>query len=383
MSYRVLDRGGNMKTKQIFKEIENNPPLISLIYGDEPYIMDIIEKKIAEHSDLSFIDMNLTIFEGSDFTVDELEKVCMTYPFGCERRFVLVKEPYFLKSKKKINNSSNEKNKAEVDWDTIDDDDEKTEKTENNNPDIDIFNKIIETIPDTTCLFIMMKEIPDKRRKYLAEIRKKGKIYDVERLDKNDLLNWTKKKFDDSHKTINPYELDYFVEMTGYLEKSLKKNLYDVENLIKRLISFIGNKHHIDKEMIASIAPRNLELDIFKMTDALSLGNISHGIKIYEDMIKDGEAAMRILSTIVSQIRSAIICGMAEKNHESIEIMKKRIGSYSDYYVKMNLKRAKALGFNRLSRALERCIDAEYSIKSGRMHEKMAMELLFTTLFES
>lgn len=365
-----------MKVKDIRLEIANNPPNVCLIYGDEPFFLEAIEKEIIEHPLLQFQEMNLSVFEGDDATADEIEKVTMTYPFGCEKRFIVVKNPGFLKTK---GGSEKEKGGAnsEEDWEAMAADSEKG----GSSADMEIFLNAIINIPDTSCLFLFLKEIPDKRRKYLAEIRKKGKVFDVEKLSRIDMGKWISHLMKEAEKQIGFSELELLIDMTGYYEKNSTKNMYDIANIVKKLISFMGDKKTVEKEMLTGIAPRNLELDIFKMIDTLSVGNVSHGIHIYEDMIKDGEHPMRILSTIVSQIRSALICGMAEANHESMDIMKRKIGSYSDYYIKMNLKRAKALGYKKLTRSLNQCLEAEFNIKSGKMHEKLAMEMLFVSLF--
>lgn len=366
-----------MKVKDIRAEIRNNPPSICIVYGDEPFFLEAVESEIMEHPMLQFPEMNLSVFEGEGAKADEIEKVAMTYPFGCEKRFIIVKNPAFLKTKNSPEKSK-ENQDGEENWEDLDGDSEKG----GNSEDMDIFLNVIQGIPDSSCLILMMNNIPDKRRKYLSEIRKKGKVFDIERLQRQDMGKWISFLLKEAGKQIAIPDLEYLIDLSGYYDKSSEKNMHDIENLVRKLISFMGDKKSVEKQQLVGIAPRNLELDIFKMVDALSVGNISHGIRIYEDMIKDGEHPMRVLSTIVSQIRSAIICGMAESNQESIERMKKKIGSNSDYYVKMNLKRAKSLGYQKLTKGLNRCLEAEFNIKSGRMHEKLAMEMLFVGLFE-
>ena len=183
-------------------------------------------------------------------------------------------------------------------------------------------------------------------------------------------------------KQISVTNLEILLDLSGYYEKNSEKNMYDIENLVKKLISFMGEKMNVERSILLLIAPRNLELDIFKLVDSLSVGNVSHGIRIYEDMIKDGEAPLKILATIVSQIRISIICGMSEANNESMEVMKKKAGSYNDYYMKMNLKRAKTVGYKKLLNGLNRCLETEVNIKSGKMQEKLAMEMLFIGIFD-
>ena len=349
-----------MKIKEIKNEINNNPPNICMVYGNEPYFLDSIEKEILEHPMIQFPEMNLSFFEGSEAIADEIEKVTMTYPFGCEKRFIVVKDPSFLKEKNKVDEEDNAESSIAM----------------------DIFLNTIETIPDTSCLFVLLTNVPDKRRKYLSEIRKKGKVFDIEKLTRQDMEKWISYMLKASGKQISVTDLEILLDYSGYYEKNSEKNMYDIENLVKKLISFMGEKKNVERSMLLGIAPRNLELDIFKLVDTLSVRNISHGIRIYEDMIKDGEAPMRILATIVSQIRISIICGMSEANHESMEVMKKKAGSNSDYYMKMNLKRAKSVGYKKLLSGLNRCLETEFNIKSGKMQEKLAMEMLFVGIFD-
>jgi DNA polymerase-3 subunit delta len=73
-----------------------------------------------------------------------------------------------------------------------------------------------------------------------------------------------------------------------------------------------------------------------------------------------------------------------------LELQKKGLGSKAiseslklhEYTVKLCIKYGNAIKAEKLHRAFNSCLDTELDIKSGKMPERLAMEMLLVNLFE-
>lgn len=347
-----------MSYRQLMNDIKTNSiKPVYLIYGSETYLIDKGWETLRNAIVTSFPELNYTQLEGEKLDISELSAACETFPFGTEKRLVTVRDLVALKSKGEAEEAANDRNDPKP------------------------FVDIIQNIGDTVCLLFVSYGNIDKRKKLVNELKKYGGVYEFERIDRDELAQWIKRELGKGGKSIGSRELDHFINSTGYLDKNGSKSLYDVENEVKKLISFTGKFSEVRMEHIEATVPRNLENDIFKLINACSEKNVDRSLRVYSDLLLEGESSLGILALLTKQIKN--ILGVSElyaKRYDGKAISEKL--KIHEYTVKLCIKYSSMIKRQVLMSAFSKCIDTEYSIKSGRMGEKMAMELLLVTLFE-
>jgi DNA polymerase-3 subunit delta len=305
----------------------------------------------------SFSELNYTRLDGDKLDISELAAACETFPFGSDKRLVTVRDLYMFKGKGEGEEATSDRNDPK--------------------PLIDV----IENINDTTCLVFVSYGSVDKRKKLVNELKKHGAVYEFERIDRDELAQWIKRELGKSKKNIAAKELDYFINSIGYIDKNGSKSMYDVENLIKKLISYTGKLTDVKLEHIEAVVPRNMENDIFKLINACSEKNADLSLRIYGDLLLEGENSFGILALLSRQIKNIILVSeLYNKRFDGKSISEKL--KIHEYTVKLCIKYSSSIKSEVLQSAFRKCIDTEFAIKSGRMGERLAMEMLFVSLFE-
>lgn len=351
-----------MSYRQLMSDIKNNSiKPVYLIYGSETYLIDKGWEALKNAVVTSFPELNYTQLDGENLDISELSAACETFPFGADKRLVAVRDLGMLKSKGEGKGVS--------------------EEQASDRSDPKPFVEIIQNIGDTTCLLFVSYGSIDKRKKLVNELKKYGGVYEFDRIDREELAQWVKRELGKSGKSIGARELDYFINNTGYTDRNGSKSLYDVENEVRKLINYTGKSAEVRMEHIEAVVPRNLENDIFKLINACSEKDVDRSLRVYGDLLLEGESSLGILALLTKQIKN--ILGVAElhgKRYDGKAIAERL--KLHEYTVKLCIRYSSAIKREALLSAFRKCIDTEFGIKSGRMAERLAMELLLVTLFE-
>lgn len=351
-----------MSYRQLISDIKNNciKP-VYLIYGNETYLIDRGREVLKNAVVTSLPELNYTHLEGEKLEADELSAACMTFPFGTDKRLVEVRDLGILKSKGRSK------------------EDDKVSAPEK---DAQPFIDAVQRVEDTCCLlFVSYGGINKRRKKLLNEINKHGAVYEFNRIDRDELAQWIKKGLDKRGKSIGHRELEYFINSVGYLDKNGKKTMYDVENEIEKLTSFMGDLAEVRMEHIEAIVPRNIENDIFKLINACSEKNADRSLRIYSDLLLEGESSHGILALLSKQVKSMLeVYELYEKKYDRRSISEKL--KLHEYTVRLCIQYGSSINRQVLRSAFKKCLNTELNIKSGGMEERLAMEMLLAGLFE-
>lgn len=349
-----------MSYRQLMSDIKNNSiKPVYLIYGSETYLIDKGWENLKDAVVTSFPELNYTQLEGEKLEASELLAACETFPFGSEKRLVVVRDLWIFKGK------------------SGDESEESAAAGDAQQPFIDV----VSNISDTTCLLLVCYGGIGKKKKLLNELKKRGAVYEFEKIDRDELAQWIRKGLGKSGKSIGGRELDFFINSTGYLDKNGNKTMYDVENEIKKLISFTGNASEVLMQHIEAVVPRNIENDIFKLINACSERDVDRSLRVYGDLLLEGESSIGILALITRQIKNMLeVSELHGKRYDARSIADKL--KLHEYTVKLCIKYSASIKRQVLQSAFRRCLDTEYNIKSGRMNDRLALEMLLVGIFE-
>ena len=262
-----------MDFKSFYKQLtEGELKQLTLLSGDEIYLIDNLIKYITEHFLMpAYSDFNLTIAEGA-LDIDQILNIGITLPFLDQRRIIVFQKTGILKAAKE-------------------DQEEK-------------LIKFLSNIPEYTHIIFYENDI-DKRKKLYKLLNKEAESVIVERLTRPELVKWIAKRFSTYKKEISPHAINYLVEMLNYFEPEANKNLYDVDNAV-RLIS--GVTGEITDKVINQYIDVPIEHNIFKMMDAISSRQMLEAIKILNYFVSNGEPEIKILFMINQQFRNIYKC---------------------------------------------------------------------------
>ncbi|MHB8063348.1 MAG: DNA polymerase III subunit delta [Ruminiclostridium sp.] len=322
---------------------------VYLFYGAEDYLIkyyiNTITKLIVndENSELNYI-----AFDGKT-DVDTIIANCETMPMFSDKKLVIIKNSGLFKSKKSDSPDSGL--------------DKKSTK--------DKFSEYLENIPSYTCLILVETEL-DKRLKLVNAIKKHGLIVELDFQKPADLVKWVIKVFRSYNKNIEQMPASYLVENSEY-------SMTELLNEIEKIVNFVGDKTQINITDIESVCNKSIKSRIFDLTDAVSEGNISKAFILLNDMAALKEPMQKVLFMIIRQIRMVYRIKLLRQKGMRDDLVSKQLG-LTPFVASKVMSISRNLDINVLEKAMYYSLELDEAIKTGRITDRIAIELLIASI---
>lgn len=304
---------------------------VYLLYGTEDYLKrqyrDKLKHALVEPDDT----MNFSTYEGKDINPKELIDLSETLPFFKEKRMILVENSGFFKNS------------------------------------CDDLAEYMSQVPESTC-FVFVEEEVDKRSKLFKAASRAGSAVEFETPKEDMLIRWILGRIQREGKKITQSVMQLFLSKTG-------SDMENIDKELEKLICYTLDKTEISAADVEAICTGQTENKIFEMIDAISARNQKKALDLYYDLLALKEAPMRILFLIARQFQNLLLIkSMSAKGYPAVSIAK--TAGMPSFAVQKNLRQAGAFKINQLKEAIEDCGQAEEDVKTGRMADQLAVELL-------
>lgn len=221
------------------------------------------------------------------------------------------------------------------------------------NPDVYVIIELLEALPKTS-------RTQDLLMKYAL-------IEKIKDMDKDEYPPFVKNMFKKFSYTISDEAISSLLERTNY-------DFILLSQEAEKLMLFSYDSKEIQEKDVILLVSRNLEENIFELTNALLSKDQAKTIEIFYDLVARNEDPLRILNFIVNKVRELIHTKLLiEKGYRQDEVAEHfNIKSGRAYYL---LKNAKQVDFNLLESHLKKLSKLDYDIKSGKIDKKLGLEL--------
>lgn len=309
---------------------QNDYKPVYLLCGEEAFLINTYKNMLKEGI-CGDNTMNLSVYRGEDIDVDRIAEDCMAMPFFAPRRLVLIENSGMIKA-------SSDKMAA-----------------------------MIKELPETTCVIFAEQEI-DKRNKLYKAIKEKGYICEMKPQKPDDLCNWICKILGSAGKKIRTEDARLIIMKTG-------TDMYNIYNEIQKLIAYTGESNIVDRNAINLMCSELLEDKIFDMIDAIARKDTARTMKLYGDLLTLKVAPLKMLAILSKKYAQLLSVKDMKNGGCSSQEIASRVGIHP-YFVKQYIDQAGNFSEKDLKIIIEDCISTETDIKSGRMEDKYAVELL-------
>jgi DNA polymerase-3 subunit delta len=332
-----------MEYMELFDAIKKNRlGSLYLLHGPEEFTKEQALVQLTEQLvPPQFKDLNYQMIDGTETDANTLIAACETLPFLSDRRLVVVKNYNGLGGKKAG-------------------DEEK-------------LKKYLERIPDSTCLVFYHRGNADKTRMIYKAIKKHGEAVEFVRLKNPELVKWTTKTFRKYNKEISREDLNYFLIQVG-------NSLEDIHNEIQKLSSYAGSSPRITREAIDKLITPSPEFTVFQLIDAVSARQKGEALQLLEALLDSGQSVFGIISLIARQMKTMLLCKEYASKGVSLrtaqEALKADPYNLHPYAVKKGLSQAQNFTMEQLRDYLDKCLELDYGIKSGKIRDRLGIEML-------
>lgn len=301
-----------------------------LLYGEEAYLKKQYRDKLVDAMVAKGDTMNFSSYQGKNINPGELIDLAETLPFFALRRVILAEDSGFFKS-------SNEK-----------------------------LADYLREANGSTCFIFVESEV-DKRSKTYKAVKAAGRAVEFPIQKEETLINWILKKMKQENKKITRPVMELFLAKTG-------TDMSNIDKELEKLFCYTMKKEVIEAEDVEAVVTEQLSNKIFEMVDAISAHNQKKALDLYYDLLALKEAPMRILYLITRQFRIlAEVREMTGKGYGNEDIAKS-VG-VREFVVRKCQKQNRGFTREQLLDALFEGVETEEAVKTGRLNEKIAVEV--------
>lgn len=275
--------------------------------------------------------MNFNYFEGKNPDVKEIISLADTMPFFADRRLILVDGSGFFKSAQEE------------------------------------LAAYLPQMPDTTCLVFAESEV-DKRNRLYKRVKELGYAAELNKQDTAQLMRWAAGILGRDGRKISRPVMEYFLERTGD----------DMENIrmeLEKLVCYTMGRDVITKEDVDAVGTVHVTSRVFDMVAAIVAGNTKKAMDLYEDLLTLKEPPMRILFLIARQFNQLLQIKELTAAGKDKGAMASAL-KVPPFAVGKLTAQARAFTRDQILSWVTLCVETEEAVKTGRLSDRLAVELL-------
>ena len=331
-----------MKWNDFYQAVKDDAvPPVCLFIGPEEYVkreaLDRLREKLLPPGLETLNDVTL---EG--VTARQITDAAETMPMMCDRRVVTVRDWAPLLSGKSKNED------AEVEW----------------------MQKWLENPPDSCALVFYMRVEPDGRKKMTGLLKKKAETVSFDLLTDAELAKWAARKLKPQGKKLSAGALSTLTFMAG-------RELTRLDGELDKLSAYVGDERDaISEADVRAIVPPSLEYNVFELLNHLLAGDLKQGQQVVNSLMQGGQNPLGILAMLTRQLRQLAHMKCALDAGGSVQAVQDQLKLHP-YAAKQTARQCAKLSARWLTEMYERCVDADFAVKSGRLRERDALDSVF------
>ena len=317
--------------KFLNEHIKNNEfKPVYLIYGEENYLKKQYRDRIRQ-AVIGDDTINYSYFEGKKIDVKSLLSAADTMPFFADRRLIIVENSGFFKSA---------------------------------NDDV---VELVKNMPDYLMLVFVEDEV-DKRSRLYKAVNESGYISEMKFQDAGVLAKWIAGMLKNDNKFMGRQALELFLAKTGTQMDNIKCEL-------EKLVSYAIDREEITADDVEEVCTTQTTSRIFDMITSISMKDQKKALELYYDLLLLKEPPMRIMYLITRQFNMMLqVKDLVNAGKDNSSIAKTL--AIAPFLVGKYIAQARSFSITEIKNALEDFADTEESVKTGRLEDKMGVELI-------
>ncbi|MGD2207396.1 MAG: DNA polymerase III subunit delta [Anaerolineae bacterium] len=308
-----------------------------------------LRAKLAE-ADPSMADLNTTFLDGDQLTLGQLRHACDAIPFMTDRRLVIV---HGLLRRLTPSKGKDPAWKESFLGDLAD---------------------YLPNLPPTTRLFLVEDEkLPASHPilKVAKAEEKKGFVKLFAQPKEWELPNWIRQRAQEMGGSINHEAVTLLAALVG-------NDLRLLDQEIEKLLLYADGRQ-VTTEDVKVLVSRAKETSIFDLVDCVGRRETDRALRLLSRMLADGAEPLYLLAMLARQIRILIQVSELRDQGLAQKEMARRLKLHP-YVVKKGVIQSRNFEMAQLEVAHQRLVETDWAIKTGRMEDVLALDMLVVAL---
>lgn len=322
--------------KQINEDIkQGNFKQIYLLYGEERYLKRQYKERLRKALCGDDDTMNTHFYEGKDISIGEIIDLAETLPFLAERRVIFLTDSGLFKSGGE---------------------------------------KMAEYLasPNETTYFVFTESEIDKRSKLFKTVSSRGYAAEFAIQDENTLKRWVAGVLAKDNKKISEGTAQLLLSKTG-------TDMDNIQSELEKLICYCMERDVVTSEDVEAICTTRISNHIFDMINAIADRQQKRALELYYDLLALKEPPMRILFLIARQCNMLLQTKELKARGYDNRTIGSKIG-VPPFIAGKYLTQASRFKTSLLRNAVQQCVETEAAVKSGKMNDRMSVEILILSV---
>ena len=306
-----------------------------LLYGEERYLRkqyaDMIFAKFGGEKD----GMNTHYYDGKNVVIGQVIDQAETMPFFADKRVMVFRDTGLFKS-------GGEELAAYLES------------------------------PCESAVFIFCESEVDERSKLYKVVAKNGMVAQIDYQTREALQGVIGSFLKREGKRISINTANRILDKTGTDMAMLRSEL-------EKLVTYCLDRDVITDEDVEVICSENIEDNIFDMLDAIADKNADRTMAMYYDLLALKVPAIKLLSLLERQYNQLLQIRLLRDDGEQKDTIAQKLGIRS-YFIGKYLAQASRYTAAELKKTLNRCVQTDEDIKTGRINDVLGVETLLITL---
>jgi len=312
--------------------------MVYLLYGTIDYLIKNEINKIIKENNIEKI--NIAKYDLTNDSINKIIEDSQSISLFSDKKLIIVSNSYIFSSLNKKNIEQN----------------------------INILEDYLNNINiDTILIFTLINDKLDERKKITKLIKKNGIVKEFNSIDTIDVI----KKLFDNYK-ISVEDIKYLINRVG-------EDITLLQNEINKIKIYKDNDLIITRDDINNLTSKTLEVNNFKLIDAIIDKNKNLAYQLYDERIKLNEEPIAIIISIANQIRIMYQVKQLYMNGDTENNIAKTLNIHP-YRVKLAIQNAKKYESDVLLNYLKKLSDLDINIKTGKIDKNLGLELFILSL---
>ena len=302
------------------------------LYGEEAFLKKSYKNKLIE-AILGDDRMNFQGFYEKETDLNEVISLADTMPFFSEKRLILIENSGLFKK------------------------------------DAEPLPSYLPRMPESTVLLFVEEQV-DKRNKLYKRVKELGYVTELGRQPEGELKKWIVRSLKQENRQISQAAMALFLDRVG-------DDMEHIRTELDKLIAYTEGREGILPEDVEAVCSVQITGRIFEMITDVALGRRKAAMQKYYDLLALREPPMRILFLIARQFSQLLVVKELALTGKGKDEIAKKAG-IQPFVAAKAMSQGKHFRMEELRSYLERCAEAEEAVKTGRLFDKLAVELLIT-----
>lgn len=307
----------------------------------EKKINDLLTKHQIESFDVVSYDMK-------EATIQEALFDLQTVAFLSNKKAVIVRNPSFLTGKEGKGDPAHDLNA--------------------------LMNFLEHPVTENLLIIYAPYEKLDERKKVVKTLKKQSEVFTFETYSEQSLKQWAEKKLKAEGIECHPKAIELLIKLT---HAKIDVLYHEIEKIY---LYFIDQpSKFLSVEDVELLVARQLEDNVFLLTDALVQRKIKEAYLIYEDLMTQNEEPFKLLILIANQFRlMSQVIGLSKQGYREADIAKTL--NVHPYRVKLIHGQSHRFEQETIAKYLYQLAEIDYKIKSGMLQKELALEMFILNL---